>query len=95
MIYFYGFLDNEERFWLVGNFEGEVRYDVDLSVSMIEATGGVFNDFNPDDVTGITWGTLTITFIDCNNAIATLVGPAGTQVFDLTKLAGVEGLACE
>ena len=95
LIFFYGFLDNEERFWLLGDFGGEVRYNMDLSVNMLEATGGTFNDFNPDDVTRIPWGTLTISFIDCNTAIATLVGPAGTQVFDLTKLAGVEGLTCE
>lgn len=69
LIFFYGFLDNEERFWLLGDFGPEVRYNMGLSVNMLEA--------------------------NCNTTIATLVGPAGTHVFDLTKLAGVDGLTCE
>ena len=94
IIYFYGFLDNSERFWLIGSYSGEVSYNTFLEISMLEATGGVYNNYNPGNVDVTPWGTLTITFIDCNTAIATLTGPEGEINFNLTKLAGVEGLSC-
>lgn len=95
IIYFYGFLDNRERFWLIGDYSGEVRFDTALEITMLEATGGLYNNFNSDNVSVTPWGSLTLTFNDCDTAVATLVGPEGIIVFNLVKLAGVEGLACQ
>ncbi|MEM9529282.1 MAG: pectate lyase precursor [Pseudomonadota bacterium] len=94
LIYFYGFLDSGERFWLVGDFQGEMNFEQALSVDMLEATGGAFNNFDPDAVNVTPWGTLNVSFNGCEAATATLVGPAGSETFALTKLAGVEGLRC-
>ena len=94
IIYFYGFLDNQERFWLIGVYSGGVAYGSAMEISMLESDGGVFNNYDPNDVAVTPWGTLTITFTDCDTALATLSGPEGEVVFNLTRLAGVEGLSC-
>lgn len=94
LVYFYGFLDSGERLWLIGVHEGAIRYGSALQISMLESEGGTFNHFDPDSVDVTPWGELTITFADCDTAEAALAGPEGEQVFNLVKLAGVEGLSC-
>ena len=95
LVYFYGFLDTSERFWLVGDFTGGVAVDTSLTVTMFEATGGVFNDFDPDNVAVEEWGTLTLEFSNCSTGVGQLSGPEGVQEFNLVKLAGVEALSCD
>ncbi|MEM7707644.1 MAG: hypothetical protein AAF358_18980 [Pseudomonadota bacterium] len=94
LIYFYGFSDSGERLWLVGDYQGEVAPGTAVTVNMLEATGGVFNNFDPDAVTLDSWGTLELTFFDCESASGSLLGSEGTEQLALTRLAGVEGLGC-
>ncbi len=94
LIYFYGFRNNGERFWLVGDYEGEVLPGAAVTVDMLEAEGGVFSDFDPGAVQVSSWGTLNLTFINCESGSAVLSGPDGIEEFALSRLAGVERLAC-
>ena len=66
-----------------------------VTVNMLEAKGGVFNNFDPDLVGLTEWATLILEFSDCDTVSGILDGLEGEQHFDLVKLAGVEGLVCE
>lgn len=61
------------------------------SLAMDISCGGRFGGFSPEDITETPWGTLTITFEDCEHAIATLSGADGQQTMNIVKLANLQG----
>lgn len=88
---FYGYKNNSERLWLIGNYIGPVEMGEPLVVDMVFASGGNFGHFTRDDITESNWGTLTINFADCEHATATLDGIDGQQTMTMVKLAGLQG----
>jgi hypothetical protein len=91
VISFYGYGNDSRRLWLLGVFEGQVMLETPLVLDMTLATGGRFGNFEADDITRTTWGTLSIEFDDCSNAMATLSGMNGEQQMRLQKLARLQG----
>ena len=91
IVSFYGYKDNSERLWLIGNYTGQVTKGEPLVINMITASGGSFGGFTPQDITETPWGTLTINFAGCDKATATLDGVDGQQTMNLVKLAGLQG----
>jgi hypothetical protein len=88
---FYGYKDNSELLWLIGNYMGPVNMGEPMVVDMLYASGGRFGGFTPADITETNWGTLTINFADCGHATATLDGIDGQQTMNMVKLAGLQG----
>ena len=91
IVSFYGYKNDSERLWLIGNYTGQVTKGESLVINMITASGGSFGGFTPQDITESPWGTLTINFADCDKATATLDGVDGQQTMNLVKLAGLQG----
>jgi len=91
VVSFYGYNNDSERMWLIGLYNGLVAWGEPLEMPMTVTTGGNFGDFDPNDITRTEWGTLTINFVDCNNATAMLDGLDGQQTMNMVKLAGLQG----
>jgi hypothetical protein len=94
VIFFFGFSDNGVRQWLLGNYSSSFELGQEISIPMIEATGGRFNHSQAVDITELPWGELKIRFLDCLNAEATLSGVDGVVDMSLFPLARVGGLDC-
>ena len=61
------FYDKGEQFWLIG--AGEFGNDEIVFAEMVIASGADYgDDFDPADVVRKIWGTLIMTWSDCNNA---------------------------
>lgn len=63
--------------------------------------GMKFGEFNKDDVNQVYWGTLTLEFLDCQNAVLTYNSAMlhsgqvfGSGTISLTRLAAIGGSAC-
>ncbi len=95
IVSFYGYKNSSERLWLIGNYQGPITKGEPLVINMIFASGGRFGGFTPQDITETGWGTLTINFTDCNNAVATLDGIDGQQTMNMVKLVGLQGSELE
>jgi len=91
IVSFYGYKNNSDRLWLIGNYQGQISKGEPLVINMIFASGGRFGGFTPQDITETGWGTLTINFTDCNSAVATLDGIDGQQTMNMVKLVGLQG----
>ncbi len=95
--YWYVFDANGNNLWLtgVGNYTGNTA-----TLTMIQVTGGMFPpNFDPTKIVRTPWGTLTLTFTDCNNGTAawapTAAGFAGSaNPLGITRLTSIAGLAC-
>lgn len=94
MVYFFGYRDDGSDLWLVGVWEEKFAFGEAGQVELLEFEGGAFSGFDPQDVTGTPWGTLTLRFDDCETAAATLEGRDGSQELALQLLAGAFGLPC-
>ncbi len=95
IVYFYGSDQNGNRLWLISDLiRGDFGPGSAIEVTMFESTGGTFGSPVPSARGLSVWGTLSIVFSDCNNAVATLSGVDGVKVSQLVKLAGVAGTAC-
>jgi hypothetical protein len=94
VVYFFGYTDNGERLWMIGVHDDGLRLGEDVSIDLLEGSGGRFNGFDADVVSTLPWGSLDIRFLDCLSARATLNGLDGYQEMNLVRLAGVEGLNC-
>lgn len=94
LIYYYGYTADGQRLWLIGDYMGSVTANTPLQITMLEATGTNFGNFDPDAVQISTWGTATLTILDCNQATISLNGGDGSQSLNLQKLADVTGLDC-
>jgi hypothetical protein len=67
VITFYTYL-NGEQVWLIG--AGELQGDTIVFADTVITSGtGFGSNFDPDDVVRTPFGTLTLTFSDCNNAV--------------------------
>lgn len=58
--------------------------------------GGSFISAPTTDTSGTEyWGTLTLTFNDCNAGTASLSGNDGDITYNISKIAGISGLSCQ
>lgn len=94
--YYYGFDQNGDRLWLIGQAEGPFEMDQPIRFNLSDAnsTGAVFGDVNRDTITLQDWGTLDIYPDDCDNALALLKRDGERKWLNLQRLAGVSGVGC-
>ena len=62
---------------------------------MYRTTGGRWTGFDPAQIQRPTWGTASLTFVDCDRALAVLDGDDGVQVLELERLGRTIGLDCD
>lgn len=94
LLFFYGHHDNGQNFFLLGQRDAAWDFNQEVVFNMYATQGGRWNNFNPANITRPTWGTLRITFVDCEHAVAELVGLDGTKVMSLERLGRTVGLDC-
>lgn len=95
-IFYYGYSSAGERLWLISSlFTGEWMFDQAQDLELFEVKGGVFDQpVSPAD--GIqTWGTLAVTFTDCDNGRFELDGSDGSKTSNAIHLAGIADTDCE
>lgn len=101
--YFYGYKGNAngQAQWLLTAsgiptpIEKGKTYTVNM-VSGFTGNGGSFTNKPSTENSGTqAWGTMELTFNDCNNAVATLAGTDGTLTHNMMKLANIAGLDCQ
>lgn len=95
IVYFYGFDRAGKPLWLIGVWDGSVRFGEQMTVDMLEVSGGRFFPAPWDLVEESEWGILRIRFDGCTTGWAELFGADGHQEFELGLLAGSAGLECE
>jgi hypothetical protein len=84
-----------EQAWLIGSGV-TVGNRIEIT-EMIRPTGATFGPgFDPDSVVNEPWGTLEITFVDCNTAIASWMGPPdfGDGSLNLVRLSSIDDVEC-
>ena len=92
-VFYYGHTTTGERLWLDSElFTEDLKFGVPYELEMFEVTNGVFG--NP--VVPVTsWGTITITLVDCNSGHATFNGLDGILEMDLVRLTRLPGIDCQ
>ncbi|MEN1729721.1 MAG: hypothetical protein AAGJ52_14900, partial [Pseudomonadota bacterium] len=92
----YSYDENGEQYWLVGS--GDLVDGVITINEMLRPVGTAFGpNFDPADVVLEPWGSLIITFSDCNNAVAeyTAIDESfGTGVLFPERLTKLDALDC-
>jgi plastocyanin len=96
--FWYVFDDTGHNLWLTG--AGAYSGD-SVTLNMTATTGGAFPPaFDPTKIARNPWGTLTLTFSDCNNATASWTSNDTTQVhfpngsMPVKRLTSVDTLTC-
>lgn len=96
VVYFYGY-ENGEQLWLVGSGPGIVGNTA--TVDVIRTSGADWgNNFNKDDVTLDTVGSMSFEFTDCNSAAVAFTPGEGTSLTafsaDAVRLTSISSLDC-
>ena len=92
-VFYYGHTSSGERLWLISQlYMEDIEYDALYALDMFEVTTGSFGNAAEGETA---WGTLDITLLDCDSVSANLTGNDGSAEFDLTRLAGQQGSACQ
>ena len=87
--------EDSQQAWLIGS--GTIDGNRIVITKMVRPVGASFGpDFDPDDVVREYWGTLEITFADCDTAIVTWEGPPefGSGTMDLVRLSSIDDVEC-
>lgn len=93
VLYYYGHTASGERLWLISElYGGQIRFGEAVQLDMFEIIEGTF--FNPISGSSV-WGSIALTFTDCDNGTAELNGVDGANSMTFVRLAGLEGEACE
>ena len=95
LLFFYGHHDNGQNFFLLAQRDAPWDFNQEVTMDLYATQGGRWSNFNPANITRPTWGTLQITFVDCEHAVAELNGTDGTKVMSLERLGRTEGLDCD
>lgn len=95
LVFFYGHHDDGENLFLLGQRTGPFDYGQPLQLEMRATTGGRFNDFDAGAIDRPVWGTMTLTFQACDQALAELAGADGNKVMVLERLGRTDGLSCD
>jgi len=91
--FYYGHTSNGERLWLVSEvFTGDLKFDIPYELKMFEIVNGAFGlPASPE----MSWGTITITLVNCNSGHASFSGLDGDLEMDLVRLARIRGIDCQ
>ncbi len=82
--------------WLIGS--GVIDGNQIVVTGMVRPVGGVFGpEFDPETVVREDWGSLEITFADCDTATANWSGPPafGAGSMDLVRLSAIDDVECD
>jgi hypothetical protein len=85
-----------DQAWMIGI--GEVHGSQIFIDEMLRPVGATFGpEFDPDSVTYLPWGTLELTFTDCNTATGAYAGPPefGNGVLTLQRLSQIDDVECD
>jgi hypothetical protein len=92
IVYYYGHRSNGERLWLISEvYGGQIQFGDPLQVDMFEVIEGKF--FDPISNSSF-WGSMSLTFDDCDNGTAELIGADGSNSMRFVRLAGLDGEDC-
>ncbi len=93
LVYWFTYTPDGEQRWMLG--VGEVRGNSIVISELLRTHGGRFGDgFNPEDVTFAVSGSLSIAFLDCNNAILNYSVDNNGDHQNLIRLSEVHGHRC-
>ena len=85
------------QMWLVGNIVLEGN-PTSVTIPVIVTNGPKFGqDYDKADLNRLSWGTLTLTFPDCNSALLSYVSSApgfGSGAINLTRLTSLTQVRC-
>jgi hypothetical protein len=91
-VYYYGHTTDGERLWLISDlYTEELELGVPYELEMYEITTGLFG--NPVEP-ATSWGTITVTFTDCDSGTASFLGNDGALEMDYVRLAGLPEIDC-
>lgn len=96
LVYWFTYDKSGKQFWTLGTGQingGEIRFD-----DMLSYRGGRFGpEFDKNDVSNQRWGSLVLSFDDCNSGTATYTnsGSFGSGTQDIQKLTSVWGFDCQ
>ena len=82
--------------WMIGT--GTVTGNRIVITEMLRPVGATFGqDFDPASVVRENWGSLELTFTNCNEAVATWTGPAefGSGNVNLVRLSFIDDVECD
>ncbi len=88
--------ENSEQAWMIGTGNTEDKRIV--ITEMLRPVGATFGpEFDPETVVREDWGSLEITFADCDTANAAWAGPPdfGSGSINLTRLSAIDDVECE
>jgi len=93
--FFYGYDVQGDPLWLLikAPYRGPILPGMEMTFQMVKGSGG--NLYNVSSASLSTWGTLSLTFLDCTSAEATLFGDDGTKSFSIVQIAKVAGAVCD
>lgn len=94
LLFFYGHHDDGSNFFLLGQRDAPFDFGQEVEIPLYRTTGGRWTDLDPALIQRPSWGTLRLTFVDCEHAVAELDGIDGTKVMSLERLGRTDGLAC-
>jgi len=93
VVYYYGHTSSGERLWLISDlYGGQIQFGEAVQLDMFEIIEGTF--FDPISDPSV-WGSMTLTFEDCDNGTAELNGADGSNSMTFVRLAGLEGEDCQ
>ncbi len=96
VVYWFTYDKNGDQVWIFG--VGAITGNTISITDALITNGGVFGPgFNPASVVRNTWGSLSFTFSDCNNAVVNYDGPPefGSGILILQRLTSIAGLSCD
>ena len=96
VVSWYSYQDNNQV-WLIGSLPFDYGVQ-ELTIPMIITSGTDWGQsFSGDDVIRTEWGTITISFVDCNNGLLEYHANDpifGADVIPLFRLTNTDGLSC-
>ncbi len=93
VVFWFTYTPNGRQAWMVGN--GGITGGV-AEVEFEMTDGAAFGaDFDPQNVSRKTWGSMRFDFLNCSRAQAEYAGEHGSGQLTLTRLTAIHGLDCD
>lgn len=94
VVYYYGYDADGSRLWLIGVMENGYNWKETTVAQMMNVSGSGFENFDPDQINEVPWGTIEFRLEGCNSGLARLKGDSGQKDFQIIRLGRVAGLDC-
>jgi hypothetical protein len=92
-LFYYGHTPDGQRLWLISDpITENIEYGRTVELELFEVPDGVFG--LPDKSSTVSWGTISVTFNDCNSAHVFMTGADGVLQMNLVRLAGETNSDC-